>query len=268
MSLRLALGVVAIVVLAGGCGGNDDRRDAVADYIDDANAIQRELRVPIAGAARVYADFSSGDADLVEVQPRLARSRRLFRRLERRLERLHPPPDARRLHSLLLGLVGAQAEIARDIERVAGFVPRFEQHRNPLRSAERRLRAALAANRRADSDAAALDRYGRDVGAVLRGLAALQPPPVVAAAHQAQVDTLTKVRRGAAALAKAIRDGNVELLPTRFQQLAAAARGSQSLAAQRSHIAAVKLYNRRVSALTGLERAVNRERSRLQRTLG
>jgi hypothetical protein len=268
VSLRLALGALAIVVLAAGCGGDDDRRDAVAAYIDDANAIQRELRVPITGAARVYADFSSGDADLAEVRPRLARSRSLFRTLERRLARLQPPPDARRLHSLLLGLVGAQAEIAREIEGVAGFVPRFEQHRNPLRSAERRLRTALAASRSADADAAALNRYGRDVGAVLRGLAALQPPAVVAAAYQAQVETLAKVRREAAALAKAIRDGNVEVLPTRFRQLAGAARGSQSLAAQRSHIAAVKLYNRRISTLSRLERAVNRERSRLQRELG
>lgn len=267
MNLRFILTALAIVALAGGCGGDDGRRDAVAAYIDDANAIQKELRVPLAAAARAYADLSRGDADLAEVRPRLARSRQTIRTLERRLVRVQPPPDAKRLHSLLLGLVEAQAEIAYELERLAGFLPRFQQHRTSLRLAERRLRTALDAARRADSSAAALGHYARDVGAVLRGLHALEPPAVIAPAYETQVDTLAKVRRGAAALAKAVRDGDTEVFPARLQRLADATRLTRSLAAQRSHVAAVKLYNRRVSRLSSLAAAVNRERARLQRTL-
>jgi hypothetical protein len=267
VNVRLTLAALAIAALAGGCGGGDGRRDTVAAYIDEANAIQKELRVPLTAAARAYADFSRGDASLAEVRPRLVRSRRTIRTLERRLVRLQPPPDAKRLHSLLLGLVEAQAEIAYELERLAGFLPRFEQHRTSLRLAERQLRTALAAARRADSRAAALGHYARDVGTVLRGLYTLHPPAVLAPAYETQVDTLAKVRRSAAALAKAVRDGDAEVFPARLRRLADATRLTRSLAAQRSHAAAVKLYNRRVSRLSRLAAAVNRERARLQRTL-
>lgn len=267
MNLRLSLAAVAIVGLAGGCGGDDGRRDAVAAYIDDANAIQQELRAPLAAATGAYAEFARGDADLAKVRPRLVRASRTMRTLSRRLARLHPPPDAKRLHSLLLELVEAQGEVAREVERLVAFLPRFEQQRTSLRLAERRLRTALATRESRQSQAAALDRYGRDVGAVLRALDPLQPPAVMAAAYQTQVDTLADVRGAAAALAKAVSDGEAEVIPARLRQLLEAARGSQSLAAQRSHVAALKLYNRRLSRLNRLADAIARERSRLQRVL-
>jgi hypothetical protein len=274
VSVRLALAAVAVVALAGGCGGGDDGdgggggREAVAAYVDDANAIQAELRVPLAAAERAYADFASGDTDLAEVRPRLAESERTIRALGRRLAQLQPPPEAKHLHALLLGLVQAQVELAHEVEGLAAFLPKFEQRLGSLRPAERRLRTALAAARTAESQAAAIDRYGEDVGAVLRGLETLQPPEVMAAAYATQVDTLAKVRRSSVGLAKALRNDDAQVLPARLRQFADAAGGSGSVAAQRSHIEAVKLYNRRVSRLGTLADRVDRERGRLQRTLG
>jgi hypothetical protein len=267
MPVRLAAWALAFLVLAGGCGGGDDGRDAVADYIEEANAIQRELRTPLAVASRAYVDFSSGDADLADTRPRLAESTRLLATLEGRLARLRPPADAQRLHSLLLELVAAQAAVAREVALLAEFLPRFERQHAVLRQAEARLRTALAAQR-PSSTAAALDDYSRDVAAVFGALRALEPPAVMAAAHRSQLDTLTRVRSSAAALATAVRKGDEADVPARLQQLSDDARRSSSLATQRSHIAAVKLYNERVRSVNELATAVDRERIRLQSALG
>lgn len=266
VSLRLALAAVAIVALAGACGG-DGRRDAVATYIEETNAIQRELLVPLGAARHVYTELSRAEADLADVRQRVIKAARAIETLERRLAQLEPPPDAKRLHALLLQLVEAQVRLAQEVERLTDFVPRFEQRLGPLRDAERRLRKALADARTADSQAAAIGRYGRDVGTVLRTIRPLEPPAPMAASYETQVDTLEKVRDGAEALAEALRRDDVDVLPARILQLANAARASQSLAAQRANIAALKLYNRRISRVGELAGEVNLERARLQRTL-
>lgn len=268
MSSRLALAALALVVLVCGCGGGDDRREAVGDYIDDANAIQRELLAPLGAARRAYADFTRRDADLEQVRPRLTKATRTVETLERRLARLKPPADARRLHTFLLALVEGQAALAHEVELLAAFLPTFQQRLASLHSVERRLRTGLAEARTPDAQAAAIARYVRDVRTVRRTMSGLHPPEAMAPAYETQVETLTNVERGAAALARALKEKDAKVLPTRLRQFVDAARGSRSLASQRANIAAVKAYNRRIAALAKLAERVNLERLRLQKTLG
>ena len=96
----------------------------------------------------------------------------------------------------------------------------------------------------------------------------LRPPAPMTPTYEAQVETLVNVRRGAAALARALRDKDAKILPTRLREFAEAARKSRSLAAQRANIAAVKAYNRRIAALGKVADGVSLERLRLQKTLG
>jgi hypothetical protein len=256
---------VAIVALAGGCGG-DSRRDAVVAYIDDANEIQRDMAVPLVAARHAYTELSRGDADLTKLRPQLTKAAETMDTLEHRLTALKPPPEAKRLHTLLLRLVETQAGLAHELELLADFVPQFEQRLEPLRAAERRLRTALAAARTAGLQAAAIDRYGRDVGAVLRTLDSVRPPAPMAAQYETQVDTLTNVQHSAEALARALRS-DAKVVPARIQQLAEAARAGTGPVAQRANIAAVKLYNRRISRLDTLAQQITVERGRLERTL-
>lgn len=266
MPRGLALAAVAIAVLAAGCGG-DGRRDAVVAYIDDANLIQRRLAVPLDGARRAYTDFSKRDAKLEQIRPRLTKARHTIQTLERRLGRLNPPPEAKRLHALLLELVDAQAGLAHDIELLAEFMPRYVDRLSPLRAVERRLRSDLASARTADAQAAALDHYGRDVGVVVRTLDGLRPPAPLATEFETQMDTLGDIQRGATALARALKTNETEALAARLRQFADAANGGRSLAAQRANIAAVKAYNRRIARLNELAAEVNLERVRIQTTL-
>jgi hypothetical protein len=263
---RLALATFAIVVFAGGCGG-DSRRDAVVTYIDDANAIQRELRVPLVAARTVYTELSRGDVELADARPRLAKAAQTIETLEHRVEKLEPPPEAKRLHTLFLQYLEAQAGLTNEVELLAEFSPRFKQRLGALPAAERRLRTALATAKTADSQAAAIDRYGRDVGAVLQTLRTLDPPAPMAAAYETEIDTLAGVQHAAAALAEALRNHDAKAVPAKILQLAKATRASQSIAAQRSNIAALKVYNQRIGKLGELAHAITVERARLQQSL-
>jgi len=263
---RIALATVATVVLVGGCGG-DSRRDAVVTYIDDANAIQRELRVPLVAARTVYTELSRGDVELANASPRLAKAAQTIQTLEQRVEKLEPPPEAKRLHTLFLQYLEAQAGLTSEVEALAEFTPRFEQRLGALRVAERQLRSALAAATTADSQAAAIDRYGRDVGGVLRTLRQLDPPAPMAAAYETEVDMLADVQQAAAALAEALGNDDAEAVPAKILQLAKATRASQSIAAQRANIAALKVYNQRIGRLGEIAQAINVERARLQQSL-
>ena len=255
-----------MVVLVGGCGG-DSRRDAVVTYIDDANAIQRELRVPLVAARSVYTELSRGDLELADARPRLTKAAQTIETLEDRVDELEPPPEAKRLHTLFLQYLEAQAGLTNEVELLAEFTPRFEQRLGALRAADRRLRRALAAATTADSQAAAIDRYGRDVGAVLQTLRPLDPPAPMAAAYETEVDMLADVQQAAAALAVALRNDDAEAVPAKILQLAKATRASQSIAAQRSNIAALKVYNQRIGRLGEIADAINVERARLQQSL-
>ena len=80
--------------------------------------------------------------------------------------------------------------------------------------------------------------------------------------------TLGRVITTGRALVAALKAGKytqVAALDRAFQQAAAT---STSISAQREQIAAVKAYDARVRAVNSLAVAVDRERSRLQKTLG
>ena len=250
----------------GGCGG-DSRRDAVVTYIDDANAIQHELRVPLAAARTVYTELARGDLELADARPRLTKASQTINTLEHRVEALDPPPEAKRLHTLYVQYLEMQAGLTNEVELLAEFTPRFKQRLGALRTDERRLRTALAAATTADSQAAAIDRYGRDVGQVLQTLRPLDPPAPMAAAYETEIETLADVQQAAAALAEALRNGDAEALPAKILQLAKTTRASQSIAAQRSNIAALKAYNRRIGKLGEIAHAITVERARLQQSL-
>ena len=81
-----------------GCGGGDDSSaESVAQYIEDVNAIQHDLSLPLGRGC-------AGNRELrqrLEARRRCSRSSRssatTIRKLERRLDALEPPPEAMRL---------------------------------------------------------------------------------------------------------------------------------------------------------------------------
>jgi hypothetical protein len=264
--VRVVALLAAFLLTAGGCGGGEGRRGSVRSYIEDVDATQAQLRTPLADVTQALRGFSARPKQLRRLQPRLARGEQTMRALERRLARLRPPREANRLHRLVLRFVGSEALLVGELQRLAVFLPRFEARMRSLGLADRQLATTLGAAQTADAQAAALDRYRAALLRRGRDLRRVKPPRVLAATYDAQIATVARVRAGAAALARALRDAPAALSQA-IRRFRAASRSATSLAVQRGQIAAVKSYNRRLDRLAMLDTQVGRERARLERTL-
>ncbi len=288
--------MLALLLVAAGCGGHSSqtaKRKAVAQYIERVDAVEQQLRFPLLKIEKTYRDFSTHPGAMKKAAPQFATAEATLHTLQTRLGLIDPPPDARRLRTLLVGLIGAQVELAHELTTLVNFLPAFSAALKPLGPADAQLKtslaavavpkpkpvkpaqlkAARAAFRRAVSAAAAgqavaLDTYMLEIARVQARLRGLRPPPSMAPAYRTQLTTLARVRATGTALVGALQKkqyARVAVLDRSFQK---AATTSTSLAAQRAQIAAVKAYNARVKAVSNLALRVDAERARLQKSLG
>jgi hypothetical protein len=260
-----AAAAVVVVLVVAGCGGGGSHGKAIAKYIDEVNAIELQLRKPLDRIAKTNLRFSTKHIHRTQVQT--ARARRTLETLDRRLHALDAPRDARTLRARLLELVDAEVALAREVERLALFLPEFDAAVRPVAPAQRRLNAALRAAKTPAAQARALERYRRDLAAPLAKLRALDAPAVTAPTRDTEVATLTRVRATAAALAAALRANRLQQLPTLERRFAVASRSGETITPQRARIDAIRGYDRRVRSLVRLAARVQRERDRLQRSL-
>lgn len=296
MRVRLAAGALVVVLVAAGCGGSgaskSARRKVVTQYIDSVNSVERQLHVPLLQIEKTYASFSKRGAPVGAVS-RFARAETTLHTLHAQLAKIAAPPDARPLRRRLLQFVDAEAELAHELTLLAVFLPRFSTVLQPLASADKQLQKALAAvavpkpkavpksqlkaaraayqsavSAAAAGQASALETYVAEVAKVQDGLRRLRPPPAMAPAYRTQTLTLTRVIATGKELVAALRAKKYAQVATLDRQFQKAAATSASLSAQREQIAAVKAYDARVRAVDALAVGVDRERTRLQTTLG
>ena len=268
MLARVAAALAVVAVALTGCGGGgSDRRDAVDAYVREANTVQNGLRRPLIDVAHATREFGTSASDLEKERPRLVTATRTLATLQRRLERLDPPPDARRLHRLLLRLVSTERALTEELRRVVVVLPELDVASRPVAAAGKRLQTELGAAKTGPAQAAALERYRAALAVPLGKVRAVEAPPLLEPLRATQIATLVRLRRTAAELAVALRTrrgGDVTRLVADFQ---AAARTPETLAAQRARIAAIEAYNKRVEGVAKLAAAVQRERDRLDRDL-
>jgi hypothetical protein len=259
--------VLLFVLLAGGCSGGESRREQVASYVESVNSIQLSLRQPLVELAQANREFSMDTSELRRVRPRLAKSEAAIRKLDNRLRELDPPPDARRLHELLLQLVAAEVTLTHELRQTAIYLPQLQEAVKPFSPASTRLRTGLRRAKDGIAQARALERYSTDLQQVTDAMRMLEPSTLLAAVHTSQLRTLERVQTAADALARALRrrdSAAVSKLARRFQQ---ASLSGDSISAQKARIAGFAGYNARVKMLRTLAARVQRERDRLQRTL-
>jgi hypothetical protein len=270
MPVRMALVAVAAVLLVSACGGGHKaRRDAVTNYINRVNATQVAMRKELLAVERAYHDFGRKNGPtLAQIEPRLARSERSIRVVERRLKALDPPRDAQKLHVLLVQLVTDEAGVAHELVQLAQFSPRFSAALAPLAPAGTDLRSAFKKAKKAKAQADALDAYAIAIAHVLDRLRPVHAPPAFQPALASQRASLTHVRATALALADGLRKKDRVGLAKLIQSFTNAGLASQSLGEQRARIAAIKAYNSRVDELSNLGRQIDTERVRLEKALG
>jgi hypothetical protein len=270
VSLRIALaGVAAVVLVASACGGHGAQRKAVTAYIQQVNGIQIAMRAPLTSVEKAYKAFGRKNGPtLAQIEPRLVRAELTIRRIGKRLRALHPPPDAQKLHRLLVRLVTQEAEVAHEVVLLAQFSPRFTAALGPLGPASEQLQTSFKHAKKAKDQADALDAYAVSVGGVLTKLRAVKAPPAFVPTLESQRSTLERVRATALDLATGLRKNKQAALPTLIQRFTNAGRAGQGLAAQKARIAAIKAYNARIAGLAALAGRISTERSRIDTRLG
>lgn len=292
--VAVAAAAIALVLGAGGLWGHKSSRGAVNRYITSVDDVQQQMRLPLTRLLTVYRSFST-QGSAPQVQRQLVEADRTLRTLELRLSALDPPPQAAKLHLLLVRLVAQERAVAQEVDRFARFLPRFNAVITDSRKANARLAVALAAvrppkahtvrgtraqiakaraayaaaaTRVAVAEADAIDAFGRSLARSVSRLRTLSPPPVMAPAYRAQLASLAATVAAAGALGLELRKTNRSRIPVLRRRLSEAARIAGSVASQEAEIAAIKAYNRRVQTVGALQGQVQAEVSRLGRTLG
>lgn len=270
---RLVIVAVATAVLAAGCGHS--HHAAIADYITRVNDVEQGMAGPLQQVTRVNQSFAKSQSN-PKVQVELAISERTLERLELRLRKIVPPPQAARMQKLLLELVRREVALMRETRQFAAFVGRYQHALLPLQPASTRLKAKLAERAKGTAETKALDRekaaelvsYAATVSRVITALRPLTPPPVWHSTYTAEFSALTRMRSAALGLAQAIGANDSKAVPPLLERFDRAALANATTSAQKRVIADVKAYDGRIRALSKLARRVNLERARLEKKYG
>ena len=260
------------------------QRQAVATYIKRVQRVENAMQPTLAQVGHAAGALAGAnrqgrqDNQGKRKQPSLASARGSLRSAERqlaglrgRLAAISVPPPARQLRRLMLRLADRQLALTREVAQLERFLPAFESALKPLGPASVALHEALAVQgrftraqltavdrRKAD----ALERFRAAVHSVAAAVGKLRPPAVSLPAYRTQMDSLTGMSTAAGRLATVLRTassgGTAALV-----QFDRAATVSQTVAAQRAQIAAIKAYDAEVAGLRRLVRKVYSERARL-----
>jgi hypothetical protein len=294
LAAAAAVAAALVVTLAGRGSSESPAHRAVSAYIEEVDAVQQQLRVRLTPLLTAYRGFTTQKPGS-QVENKVQAAETTLRVLQQRLARLHPPPEARRLHRLILDLVAADRRIAHEVTELTIFAPRFRYALAAAATASSRLSAALAAARvptphpvrgtpakikraqaayraaalaAAAAQADAVDSYCRELGGVLVKLRALRPPLLMHPAVRAQIRALVATRKTGFALGDELRKTDLTNVPVLSRRFSAAARAAGSVAAQRSEIAAIKAYNARVRGTAAIGARIRDEVLRLQQLVG
>jgi hypothetical protein len=256
--------LVAAAAAATGCGGDSDR-EKVGHFVTAANEVQQRSAPAFDRANRAYANFSKGDLRARRAQRELAAAERTMRQTRDDIAALHAPSKAAELKRRLVALYTKDAALAHESTLLASFVPASATAMKPLASVGGRLTSSLRAADSPEQQIAALRRYARGVARVVKRLEPLQPPPLLIDRHHGQVEHLRRVRSLALRMVGALEaedsEGVARLL-LRFRKL----NGQTSATALPP--GALAAYNRRYLGVRRALQSVERERSRLERSLG
>jgi hypothetical protein len=254
--------LILVVAAASVAACGTSRRSRVDDYIKSANAIEARAAPEFDRANTAYKRFSKNKL-AKSAAADVATAERSIRSTRTELAGLHPPPDARRLHRLLLRLFDLNASIAHETTQLAVYLPAATTATGPLTAINKRLQDGLRSTQ-VPKQTQALTRYGSELGGVVAALKRLDPPPLLASVHRDQVTRLESTRSLARELSGAItaQDGpRVAKLLARFQTLRSQA-GRQDLAGR-----ALRAYERRYREIALASQAVQREHNRIELAL-
>jgi hypothetical protein len=266
----------------------------VSAYIKEVDGVQQSLGFRLTRLLAAYRGFTTGNGG-PRVTSQLAEAERTLRTLVRQVRALEPPPEAKRLHRLIVRLVVLDADVAHEVWQIATFSPQFREvvvgavkasrrlskelaavkfptphqvHGTPAKLAQARAEYRARAAAAAVAQAAAVERYCAALSRVLAELRAFRPPPVLAPELHAQERAFAATRRAGLTLGAGLRSNDLSHVPMLSRRFSVAARSAGSVASQRAQIAAIKAYNARVRQVGALGARIRTEVTRLQQAVG
>jgi hypothetical protein len=285
MRLRASVPVIAAVAcLVAGCGSHSDsQRPALASYINQVNQIEKQLAKPFKAVTNAGSEFAATKGTGAGHLSPQVQERRLLHALRQievyriRLARIPVPHPALHLRALLLRLINGETGMTTELAKLVAFLPRFTSILSSLTPATTKLQTALRVTRplgygtagvqaELSVKAKALHTYEFALFDTAKKLEQLDPPALSRPQFVTQVKTLERMQASAGKLADALAGSSPDIgaLLKAFDKAAA---GNQSVAAQKAQIAAIKAYDARAARLDNLARAVELERTRLDRNL-
>lgn len=259
------LAALACALALSDCGASAQKQ-AVNHYFRQVSDVQRAMLLPLSRINQAYRDFSLRPRSTTRELPALTSAERTIALLRIRLAALDPPGAALRVHRLLLRLVDLELTTARELRGAAAYLPASQQALSPLAQANVAFRRQFAASKGAAAQARALDAYAIGVSRAGRSFRRVHPPELLRPSYDAQLATLTRVRRIATRLAAALRRNDraaVKRLVPQFSAGAAGAAGDGGAQAR-----AIRRYDARVQGIAVTTRAIEAERRRLEQQIG
>jgi hypothetical protein len=265
--VRRAWLLVAVLALTA-CGGSKapTARDRVGEYIHRVDLVQANMQPALVAVHQSVVDFTQHRTAKTNARE-LAQADATLRKLQRRLARIDPPPQARKLHGLLQQLVAQEVTLASELQQLTVFDPAFVRALEPLVAANARTRTRLQGVTDPDTVDAAVRAYRASVARSLAALRGLHPPVVERPVFLAQVGRLEGLDRALGALERAVTARDAAAAAAAEHAVSVAAVSTDSRSAQDAQRAAVVAYDRSVRRVRTLTTAIDVERARLQRSL-
>ena len=268
---RLALWLIAGAVLAALVvgylvvdRGGDDKRAAVASYIERANVVQRGLLTRLGAINTAYARLRLDPKSASAQAPELADAERSIASARARLAALEPPPDARVLHRRLVTLLTLEQALARDVTSLARHLSLITAGRQELATATALLSKELQASTSGAAQATTFERYSARLDAATARLSKASIPVLLRGARRDDVVRLRRLSATADDLGRAIGRGDKAAVSSLLGQLERQVREAAAVPGGRILVAA---YNKRVKAIAVARTAVATELNRLDREL-
>ena len=279
--------VLAALFVLAGCGSSETktRRDAVNAYFADVAKAQFGLLSKQRQFDSALQRFSLTGSTPSELA-RLRAVRREIDLASRNMHALHPPPDARRLHSLLLQRLALQRSVVDELIATSLYVPKLATAGPPLHAAVVALRRDLAAiattstststpTVTSNGTAVALDRYATafgDYGDALKPVSVrfgrLTAPPIMRPALSAEQQSLTRSIALSMAIRRALLRRDIPAANAAIHSLFTVSSALNGEETRKRQADAARAYDARVRQIDVLARKADLERTRLVQAVG
>jgi hypothetical protein len=257
--------LIALIVVKVLTHDGQSDRDAVATYIDDVNHAQLDLQTQLRRIDTTYRRFRLDPKSLATQQKDLAGAENVIRRVRTRVSALDPPAKAQRLHASILHALDLEASFAHEVAEMAQALPRYVHENDRLTPALTHARDDLKNAKTPAQQDGALAGYASVLRTTADRLEQIDAPPILETTIDARAARLETTARVMDRLRRAVKQGNRAEASQLNRYLAHTSRASEVTQAQHD---AVVAYNRRLRAISLARAAVERERQRLDRTLG